>query len=103
MDSCRGEDMPISKNRDILKGVIGKLRSMGTGFTVSSQDVTEGFERPSFFVSLKPSKSKNHMSNALERSGDVRIVYFPTSKYYNQEEILDMQDLLRETFLENKK
>ncbi len=99
--------MPISKSKNILKSVIDKIRDKNitvndASVSISSQDITEGFSRPSFFVNLDNLKSENHMNNALERTGDIRISYFPSSKNKNQEEILDIQDTLREIFLENK-
>ena len=87
----------ISKSSEILKAVIGKIRAR-SDIAITSQDIEEGFERPSFFVSLENIKQKNHMSNALERTGDIRISFFPSNKHKNQVEILDTQDLLTDIF-----
>jgi len=95
--------MAITSSKKILEAVISKLREQNTGISITSQDIEEGFKRPSFFVSLENLKAENYMNSFQEKSGDIRIVFFPTHKHKNQEEILDTQDLLSDVFLKEKK
>lgn len=95
--------MAITSSKKILEAVITKLRDQNIGISITSQDIEEGFKRPSFFVSLENLKAENYMSSFQEKSGDIRIVFFPTHKHKNQEEVLDTQDLLSEIFLKRRR
>lgn len=95
--------MAITSSKKILEAVIDKLREQSTEISITSQDIEEGFKRPSFFVSLENLKVENYMNSFQEKSGDIRISFFPTHKHKNQEEILGIQDLLSELFLKEKK
>lgn len=89
--------------REILEAVIAKLKKECNEIPIVSQDVEEGFKRPSFFISIENPKIENCMTNVQEKTGDIRIVFFPTHKQKNQIEILETQELLSKTFLKDNK
>ena len=81
--------------KDIKKAINRQLSK--TGVDINSSDVTEGFERPSFFVQLiNPIRSANE--NQVHKAMTVQIYYFPSDRYENSIEVLDMQDQLEELF-----
>jgi len=64
---------------------------------IQSNDVKEGFKRPSFFVELD-GVSKDTRLYSYERELTVRIYYFPKSRHEYSLETLDIQEKLEEIF-----
>lgn len=89
----------IVKYTEINKAIVEKLNS--TGIDTTSKDVSEGFERPSFFMSFDNVRASDFMREALDREIIVRIYYFSSTVDNNEIELLDMQDKLNEIFLED--
>ncbi|WP_077369709.1 phage tail terminator family protein [Anaerosalibacter sp. Marseille-P3206] len=87
------------KYTEIHKAIVNKLNK--TGINTTSKDVSEGFDRPSFFISLDNIKASDFMREALDREITVRIYYFSTTVDNNRIELLNMQDKLNEIFLED--
>lgn len=64
---------------------------------INSNDVKEGFNRPSFFVSFDdPVRSST--TDQVEKSLTIRIYYFPTDRYNYSLELLDIQEQLENLF-----
>ena len=91
------------KFEEILGSIVTRLRDTIPGIKVQSQNIEEGFSRPSFFVELDNIKINDFMKKLQERKMTVRIVYFPTDKKKNQLELLRMMDSLNVCFVENNK
>lgn len=91
----------MTKYKDILEALFKYLRSVSGEIEVQTQDVEEGFPRPSFFIELDNIKVNDFMKTSKIRDITVRIIYFPKDKHKNQVELLDMQELLEELFIEN--
>lgn len=87
------------KYTDIHRSIVEKLDA--TGIDTTSKDVSEGFDRPSFFISLDNVKANDFMREALDREITVRIYYFSSEIDNNRIELLNMQDKLNELFLED--
>lgn len=87
------------KYTEIHKAIVNKLNK--TGINTTSKDVSEGFDRPSFFISLDNIKASDFMREALDREITVRIYYFSSTIDNNKIELLNMQDKLIELFLED--
>jgi hypothetical protein len=87
------------KFEKILSSVILKLRTGIPGIIVQSNNIEEGFSRPSFFVQLDNIKIEDLMKKVQERKMTIRIIYFPTDKNKNQLELLRMMDSLNESFV----
>ncbi|MFJ5771405.1 DUF6838 family protein [Psychrobacillus sp. NPDC093180] len=64
---------------------------------VISKDVTEGFNRPSFFIGIEnPIRSGDE--NQVHKSMTIQIYYFPTDRYEYALEIMDVQEQLENLF-----
>lgn len=87
------------KYTEIHKAIVEKLDA--TGIDTTSEDVNEGFKRPSFFMSFDNVKASDFMREALDREITVRIYYFSRTIDNNRIELLNMQDKLNELFLED--
>ncbi|QPQ30984.1 phage tail terminator family protein [Lysinibacillus sp. JNUCC 51] len=64
---------------------------------INSRDVSEGFERPSFFVRLENSKRSGDGSQ-VHKTMNVQIYYFPSDRYEYSIEVLEIQERLEELF-----
>lgn len=81
------KDIRIAINRQLSK----------TGIEITSRDVTEGFNRPSFFVQLNNVGRSGDVSQ-VHKAMTVQIYYFPTDRYEYSIEALEMQETLEELF-----
>lgn len=81
------KDIRLAINRQLKK----------TGIEITSRDVTEGFDRPSFFVQLD-NVGRSGDESQVHKSMTVRIYYFPTDRYEYSIEVLDMQETLENLF-----
>lgn len=80
---------------DILKAINDKLDV--TGIEINSRDVTEGFNRPSFFVQLN-NNQRSGDENQVHKLSIVQIYYFPKDRYEYAIDVLNMQETLGELF-----
>lgn len=87
------------KFEQILSSVILKLKTKIPDIDVQSQDIEEGFLRPSFFVELDSIKIDDLMKKLQGKKLTVRVIYFPSDKKKNQLELLQMRDSLNECFV----
>ncbi|SNR86000.1 hypothetical protein SAMN05446037_100164 [Anaerovirgula multivorans] len=85
----------------ILTTIDEKLIEKYTDIEINSNDVEEGFDRPSFYVKFDNVSRTDYLYNC-KRSLTVRIYYFPSDRYVYQLEVLEKQqeieDLFREGF-----
>lgn len=81
--------------KDIKIAVNKKLDVLGV--EINSNDVSEGFNRPSFFVQLENNKRSSNESQ-VHKALTVQIYYFPTDRYEYSIELLEMQESLEELF-----
>lgn len=81
--------------KDIRIAINQQLKK--TGIEITSRDVTEGFNRPSFFVQLD-NVGRSGDENQVHKSMTVRIYYFPSDRYEYFIEVLDMQETLEGLF-----
>ena len=82
--------------KDIKKAVNGLLTEE-FNIEINSNDVKEGFIRPSFFVSFD-NQTKSSTLTQIEKSLTIRINYFPSDRYENSIELMDMQEQLENLF-----
>jgi hypothetical protein len=68
---------------------------------IQSSDVKEGFNRPSFFVTIDNVNRESSTKYSSIRSMTIRIYYFPTDRYNYSLEVLDIQQQLEELFDQN--
>lgn len=81
--------------KDIKKAVNSELATFGV--EINSQDVQEGFNRPSFFVQLDNNKRSGDESQ-VHKALTVQIYYFPTDRHDYSMEVLEVQEQLEEIF-----
>ncbi|MFD3271517.1 DUF6838 family protein [Paenibacillus dendritiformis] len=79
------------------KAINDKIKAEFPSIPIQSRDVTEGFERPSFYVNLETRETETFQFN-VRRDMTCRIRFFPTDRYEFKEEAYDIQDRLEELF-----
>lgn len=89
--------------REILASIVRVLRTIPGEAAVQTQDVKEGFVRPSFFVGFHNIVNSNHMKNSKIRNITMKVVYFPSDDKINQVELLEMMDDLEKVFVDSTK
>lgn len=82
--------------KDIRLAINDKLISE-FGYEINSNDVKEGFKRPSFFVSFENS-TRSSTESQTHRFLTVIIYFFPTDRYNYSLEVLDVQERLEDLF-----
>jgi hypothetical protein len=85
------------KYTDILTSVNTVLDNHFPTIEIQSNDVSEGFNRPSFFVKFD-NISKSSSLEHFNRSMTVRIYYFPSDINNNSLELLETQEILESAF-----
>ena len=85
----------------VTAAVKKKLKNTFKNIDIQSQDISEGFKRPSFFIELDNIKVNDFMKKLQETELTVRISYFPSKVNYNTSEIYSTLDILNRTFIED--
>jgi hypothetical protein len=89
--------------KDIVLAMTSTLQSSFEGVHVTSNDVTEGFDRPSFFMEFIAPKSAVICLNRRKRTFTLRLSYFPMSRTENDIELFEIMDQLERKFSEGMK
>lgn len=79
------------------KAINNKIASVFSAIPILSRDIQEGFDRPSFFVSIETNQTETYQFQR-QRDMTCRILFFPTDRYEYKEETYDVQDRLEELF-----
>lgn len=82
--------------KDIKKSINDKLINE-FGYEINSNDVKEGFSRPSFFVDFD-NINRSSTEEQVMRSLTVRIYFFPSDRYNYSLEVLDVSERLENLF-----
>lgn len=85
------------KYTDILTSINSVLDEHFPSIEIQSNDVSEGFNRPSFFVKFS-NITKSSSLEHFNRSMTVRIYYFPSDINNNSLELLETQEILEGAF-----
>jgi hypothetical protein len=80
-----------------IKLAINRALKNEFNIELNSNDVKEGFNRPSFFVSFDNNKRSGNESQ-VHKSLTIRINYFTSDSKDNSIELLDVQDQLENLF-----
>ena len=83
--------------KDIKKAVNTRLSTKFEGIEINSNDVTEGFNRPSFFVQIT-NPIRTGEVDQVYKSLTVQVYYFPTNHNDNSIELLEIQESLESAF-----
>lgn len=82
--------------KDIKLAINDRIYNKFSNIEINSNDVKEGFNRPSFFIQLNGQKSGT--LEHVDKDIDVQIYYFPTDEYDHAVELLDTQESLESAF-----
>lgn len=85
----------------VTTAVKNKLEKHFKNIHIQSQDISEGFKRPSFFIELNNIKVQDFMTKLQETDLTVRISFFPSKVNYNTGEIYSTMDKLNNIFIED--
>jgi hypothetical protein len=80
-----------------IKIAVNTLLKNKFGVEINSNDLKEGFKRPSFFVSFD-NFLRSSTEEQVQKSLTIRIYYFPTDRYNYSVELLDIQESLESLF-----
>ena len=86
---------------EVIKAVQRKIEKNVHDVYITSQDISEGFKRPSFFIELDNINISDFMTKLRETNVTVRISYFPRKVNYNQAEMYKTIDMLNEILIED--
>lgn len=90
--------------KDIAVAINSKILSAFTNTPYSnaeiqSTDIKEGFNRPCFYLELDGTKRSNFNSSMVDRNITARIYYFPSDRNKYRIELLEVQEILENTFI----
>lgn len=87
--------------RDTLAVIVSKVREQFTDCSVSSQDITEGFERKTIYIYFDNVRQNDYMKKFTEKKITIVMIYFPQEERKNTAELLEVQDKLSNLFSQN--
>lgn len=80
-----------------IKLAVNTLLSEHFQIEIQSNDVKEGFNRPSFFVEMDD-MARSSTETHVEKGLTIRIYYFPSNRYAYSIEVLEVQETLESLF-----
>lgn len=87
--------------RDTLAVIVSKVREQFVDCSVSSQDITEGFERKTIYIYFDNVRQNDFMKKFTEKKITIVMIYFPQEERKNTAELLKVQDKLSNLFSQN--
>ncbi|MFD2671815.1 phage tail terminator family protein [Marinicrinis sediminis] len=84
--------------KEISLAITNKLEEVLPEFPIESNDIKEGFPRPSLFFEFENVKTADYIGGKRERTVSVIIYFFPTDIYKHEIEMLEVQEALEEAF-----
>lgn len=87
--------------RDTLAVIVSKVREQFADCSVSSQDITEGFERKTIYIYFDNVRQNDYMKKFTEKKITIVMIYFPQEERKNTAELLEVQDKLSNLFSQN--
>lgn len=79
---------------DLIRNLTLLLEKKFTGIQVQDRDITEGFDRPSFFIDYLDDKASS-MAQYFNDTYEMVIYYFASNRYKGWLELLKVQSKLR--------
>lgn len=87
--------------RDTLAVIVSKVREQFADCSVSSRDITEGFERKTIYIYFDNVRQNDFMKKFTEKKITIVMIYFPQEERKNTAELLEVQDKLSNLFSQN--
>lgn len=94
------KDIAKAVNTVIMTAVVGTKYNKTE---ITSDDISEGFKRPSVFVELENVKQSPRNAKVIETTLTVRIYYFPTDRIKHKIELLEMNEIIGNAFINSVK
>lgn len=88
------------KLKTLALAVNRQIKRAFPAIPITSKDITEGFDRPSFFVDFDSFRAEQMSKRRTERSNHIVIYYFPSDRYQYKLEVLDVQETLEDAFID---
>lgn len=86
--------------KDVALAINNKLSDVLSDVPVQSKDISEGFKRPSLYVDFDNVTTSDYIGDKRERSIQVIIYFFPGDANKSKIEILDVQEVLENAFID---
>ncbi|MCQ4637673.1 hypothetical protein NE619_13145 [Anaerovorax odorimutans] len=88
-----------------VKIALNDLLRKTYGYKIHGMEITEGYERPSFFVDVRQTNASDINANYLKKAFYITITYFQEirSEADNLKKVQEIEELLRPNDLKNKK
>jgi hypothetical protein len=84
--------------KEIATAINEKLKEVLPHIPIQSKDISEGYERPALFVDFDNTTNAQFGARGKERRIQVIIYFFPSDRYKNKIEILEVQEILEQAF-----
>lgn len=81
---------------DVIKALTILVESNFPNYPVNDRDVTEGFERPSYFIDIEEVKTENVTAQHVKETAELVLVFFEQDIYKGFLNLLDMKNELIE-------
>lgn len=83
---------------DVIKSLSDLISSTYPQYDIIDYDVTEGFNRPSFFIEPTDIETSWVANDYIKESSNLKIVFFAAERYEGFLELLDMKNNLTVMF-----
>lgn len=86
-----------------IKTTLGDLLGKKYGYKIHGMEVTEGYDRPSFFIDVRQTNASDVNANYSEKSFYITITYFQKEldEADNLEKVQEIEQLLRPNNVKN--
>lgn len=79
---------------DIIRSLTELISTKYPQYKITDADVSEGFEKPCFFIDVEDVQTSWEASDYLRESSNIKIVFFAEDLYTGFLELLDMKNNL---------
>lgn len=88
------------KFKTLALAINKQIKAAFPDIPITSKDIEEGFDRPSFFVDFDSFRAEQMTRRRAERSHHIVIYYFPSDRYQNKLELMETQEGLEDAFID---
>lgn len=84
--------------KELALAINKKLSEVFPKIPIATKDITEGFERPSFYTDFDSFRVLQTSGRRTDKTVHVTIYFFPSDRYQYKLELLDVQEKLQAAF-----
>lgn len=85
--------------KDIFKAINSKIKETFPNVVIQSTDISEGFQRPCFYVDFENFRGAAEGGTIKSEKMDIEIHYFPSDRYKYKIEMLEVLRKLENAFI----